>query len=144
MTDERNFDGDEKKILKHFFNGLTRNLILWIISKEKIHGYGIMKKLDEFFDFDDVNCEIKNTSSKVYPILRKMEDKGLIIGEWQINENNKRVKYYTITDEGLLILDNIRSVMNYIVNNPSWLMFYKDMAGVEINHEKRDRNEKSD
>ena len=73
-----------------------------------------------------------------------MEDKGLIIGEWQINENNKRVKYYTITDEGLLILDNLRNVMNYIVNNPSWLMFYKDMAGVEINHEKRDRNEKSD
>ena len=76
--------------------------------------------------------------------MRKMEDKGLIIGEWQINENNKRVKYYTITDEGLLILDNIRGVMNYIVNNPSWLMFYKDMAGVEINNEKRDRNEKSD
>ena len=144
MTDETNFDGDEKKILKHFFNGLNRNLILWIISKEKIHGYGIMKKLDEFFDFGNVNCDIKNTSSKVYPILRKMEDKGLIIGEWQINENNKRVKYYTITDEGLLILDNIRSVMNYIVNNPSWLMFYKDMAGVEINNEKRDRNEKSD
>ena len=144
MTDERNLKKKKKKILKHFFNGLTRNLILWIISKEKIHGYGIMKKLDEFFDFDNVNCEIKNTSSKVYPILRKMEDKGLIIGEWQINENNKRVKYYTITDEGLLILDNLRNVMNYIVNNPSWLMFYKDMAGVEINHEKRDRNEKSD
>ena len=29
------------------------------ISKEKIHGYGIMKKLDEFFNFEDVNYEIK-------------------------------------------------------------------------------------
>lgn len=138
MTDKRNFDESEKKFIKHFSNGLTRNLILWIISKEKIHGYGIMKKLNEFFDFDDVSCDIKNSSSKVYPILNKMEKNGLIVGEWDINENNKRVKYYSITDEGLLILGNIRQIMNSIVNNPAWLMFYKDMTGVEINNEKRD------
>ncbi len=136
MTDE-NFDESQTKLIKHFSNGLTRNLILWIISKEKIHGYGIMKKLDEFFDFDDLDCDIKNTSSKIYPILRKMESKGLIVGEWDINENNKRVKYYTITEEGLLILDHIGRVMKSIADNPSWLMFYKDIAGVEISYEKR-------
>lgn len=136
MTDE-NFDDSQTKLIKHFSNGLTRNLILWIISKEKIHGYGIMKKLDEFFDFADLDCNIKNTSSKIYPILRKMESNGLIVGEWDINENNKRVKYYTITEEGLLILDNIGRVMKSILNNSSWLMFYKDMAGVEISYEKR-------
>ena len=136
MTDE-NFDDSQTKLIKHFSNGLTRNLILWIISKEKIHGYGIMKKLDEFFDFKDLDCNIKNTSSKIYPILRKMESNGLIVGEWDINENKKRVKYYTITEEGLLILDNIGRVMKSLFNNPSWLMFYKDMAGVEISYEKR-------
>jgi DNA-binding PadR family transcriptional regulator len=136
MTDE-NFDDSQTKLIKHFSNGLTRNLMLWIISKEKIHGYGIMKKLDEFFDFKDLDCNIKNTSSKIYPILRKMESNGLIVGEWDINENNKRVKYYTITEEGLLILDNIGRVMKSLFNNPSWLMFYKDMAGVEISYEKR-------
>ena len=136
MTDE-NFDDSQTKLIKHFSNGLTRNLILWIISKEKIHGYGIMKKLDEFFDFKDLDCNIKNTSSKIYPIVRKMESNGLIVGEWDINENNKRVKYYTITEEGLLILDNIGRVMKSLFNNPSWLMFYKDMAGVEISYEKR-------
>lgn len=140
MTDERHFEGDEKKFIKHYSNGITRNLILWIISKEKIHGYGIMKRLDEFFEFENRDCEIKNTSSKIYPILRKMEDKGLIVGEWEVNENNKRVKYYTITDDGVQILDSIRNIMNSIVNNPSWLMFYKDMAGVEIKNDKRNRD----
>ncbi|MCQ2971234.1 transcriptional regulator, PadR family [Methanobrevibacter gottschalkii] len=134
MTDKEIYD-TQTMLIKHYSNGLTRNLILWIISKEKIHGYGIMKKLDEFFNFEDVNYEIKNTSSKVYPILRKMEKNGLIIGEWDINENNKRVKYYSITDEGLIILDKIRSIINFISNNPAWLNFYGDM-GVEIN-EKR-------
>ena len=136
MTDE-NFDESQTKLIKNFSDGLTRNLILWIISKEKIHGYGIMKKLDEFFDCGDLDCDIKNTSSKIYPILRKMESNGLIVGEWDINENNKRVKYYTITEEGLLILDNIGRVMKSLFNNPSWLMFYKDIAGVEISYEKR-------
>ena len=51
------------KILKHFSNGITHNLILWIISKEPIHGYGIMKKLDEFFDFANENCDLKSSSS---------------------------------------------------------------------------------
>lgn len=144
MTEKENFDDSQEKLIKHFSNGLTRNLILWIISKEKIHGYGIMKKLDEFYDFENLNCDIKNSSSKVYPILQKMEKKGLIVGEWDINENNKRVKYYTTTDEGLLILEHIRTVMNATLNNPAWVMFYKDMAGVEINNEKRNRNEKPD
>lgn len=141
MTIE-NFDDSQTKVIKHFSNGLTRNLILWIISKEKIHGYGIMKKLDEFYDFENLDCEIKNSSSKVYPILSKMEKNGLIVGEWDINENNKRVKYYTITEDGLLILDHIRTVVNSLVNNPSWVMFYKDMVG-ENSHEKRNRNKKS-
>ena len=128
MTEE-NFDDNQKKLIKHFSNGLTRNLILWIISKEKIHGYGIMKRLDEFYDLDDFDCEIKNSSSKVYPILARMEKNGLIVGEWDVNENNKRVKYYTITEEGLLILDHISTVMKSLVNNPSWVMFYEDMLG---------------
>lgn len=140
MTDKEFFDDNQRIFLKHFSNGLTRNLILWIISKEKIHGYGIMKRLDEFFDFDDADCDIKNTSSKVYPILSKMEKKGLIIGEWEINENNKRVKYYSITDDGLQILDNIRNILINVLNNPSWINYYQDMTGVEINNEKRNRD----
>ena len=137
MTDKENFDDSQSKLIKHFSNGITRNVILWIISKEKIHGYGIMKKLDEFFSFDDVNCDIKNSSSKVYPILNRMETNGLIEGEWDINENNKRVKYYSITDDGLLILDNVSNILTSFSKNPSWIEFYEDMTGVEINNEKR-------
>lgn len=131
MTDKEIYD-NQARLIKHYSNGLIYNLILWIISKEKIHGYGIMKKLEEFFDFKDADLEIKITSSKIYPILRKMEENMLIVGEWDINENNKRVKYYSITDDGLLILDKLRCIISFISNNPAWLGFYSDM-GVEIN-----------
>lgn len=136
MTDD-NFDETQKKFLKHFSNGITHKLILWIISKEPIHGYGIMKKLDEFFSFENSNCELNINSSKIYPILSKMEKKGLIVGEWKVNENNKRVKYYSITDSGIELLNQIQNRMNNILNNPSWLAFFNDMTGMEINNEKR-------
>lgn len=135
MTQE-NFSDYHKKAFKNFSNGIIHNLILWIISKEDIHGYGIMKRLEEFFNFENSNCEININSSKIYPILSKMEKYGFIVGEWKINENNKRVKFYSITDEGELFLENIQIHMNSVLNNPSWLNFFKDMTGMEINNEK--------
>ncbi len=136
MTDEK-FNDSHKKVFKNFSNGILHNLILWIISKRSIHGYGIMKKLEEFFNFDDSKCEISVNSSKIYPILSEMEKKGFIIGEWKVNENNKRVKYYSITDEGNNFLTDIQIHIRHILDNPSWLAFFNDMTGLEINNEKR-------
>ena len=134
MTDE-NLTDAHKKFLKHFTNGIIHKLILWIISKQTIHGYGIMKKLDEFFSFEDSECEIKINSSKIYPILSKMEDEGLIEGEWKINENNKRVKYYSITEDGEQVLSHIKNHMDKILTNPSWFTFLSDITGWKINNE---------
>ena len=136
MTDE-DFEETRQKLLKYFSNGITHKLILWIISKESIHGYAIMKKLEDFFNFENSQCELNFNSSKIYPILSKMEDKGLIVGEWKVNENNKRVKYYSITDEGIDLLNHIQKNLNSILENPSWLAFFNDMTGLEINNEKR-------
>ena len=119
------------KLVKFFSNGVTHNLILWIISKEPIHGYGIMKKLDEFFEFTSDNCELKSSSSKVYPILRKMEDNGLIIGEWK-TVNNKRLKFYSITEDGEIVLNHIRNNIGHVLENPNWLYFIEDMTGKKV------------
>ncbi len=137
MTDENDFNKSHEKLVKQFSNGITHNLILWIISKESIHGYGIMKKLEEFFNFDCNQCDININSSKVYPILSKMEKAGLISGEWKVNENNKRVKYYSITEDGKIVLGHVQTHMNNVLNSPTWLAFFKDMTGMEINNEKR-------
>ena len=139
MTDEK-FNESHKKVFKNFSNGIIHNLILWIISKESIHGYGIMKKLEEFFNFNDSKCDINVNSSKIYPILSKMEKRGFIVGEWNINENNKRVKYYSITEEGQDFLNDIQIHMNNVLANPSWIAFFSDMTGLEINNEKCNRN----
>ncbi|MBP3792291.1 MAG: PadR family transcriptional regulator [Methanobrevibacter sp.] len=130
---EENFSESHKKVFKNFSNGIIHNLILWIISREDIHGYGIMKRLNEFFSFEDSKCDITVNSSKIYPILSKMEKNGFIVGEWKINENNKRVKFYSITEDGEVFLKTIQDHMNNILDNPSWLEFFEDMTGREIN-----------
>lgn len=132
MTEE-NFSESHKKVFKNFSNGIIHNLILWIISREDIHGYGIMKRLNEFFSFEDSKCDITVNSSKIYPILSKMEKNGFIVGEWKVNENNKRVKFYSITEDGEVFLKTIQDHMNNILDNPSWLEFFEDMTGREIN-----------
>ena len=132
MTDEK-FQKSHEKLFKNFTNGIIHNLILWIISKETIHGYGIMIKLREFFNFEDTKCDININSSRIYPILSTMEEKGFIEGEWKINENNKRVKYYSITQDGVDFLDIIQGRMNTVLSNPSWMTFFSDMTGMEIN-----------
>jgi len=95
------------------------------------------EEIGELFNFENSSCELNFNSSKIYPILSKMEKKGLIVGEWKINENNKRVKYYSITDEGIELLNQIQKNFNSILENPSWLAFFNDMTGLEINNEKR-------
>ena len=60
------------KIVKSTVNGLYRFLVLWIIKYNKsIHGYGIMKELDKFFEnLIDEGVIKKSNPSKIYPILK--------------------------------------------------------------------------
>ena len=70
------FNQSDKKVFKNFYNGIFPSLILWIISKEDIHGYGIMKKLNDLFSFDQYKVNVN--SSKVYPILSRLEKNGFM------------------------------------------------------------------
>ena len=65
------------KILKHFSNGLTHNLILWIISKESIHGYGIMKRLD----LTDFHTEGMSEVGQIL-LIKHIENINLLIDKY--------------------------------------------------------------
>lgn len=125
---------DNQRIMRHTVNGFLRLLILWIISKqETIHGYGIMKEIDFFFE-EHIKEGImkKSNSSKVYPILQKMEETDIIIGEWKTH-NNKKVKFYSTTSKGERLLNHIRIKSRRLSENPRWTSFFKDMSGRKIN-----------
>jgi DNA-binding PadR family transcriptional regulator len=43
-------------------------------------------------------------AGSLFPALRRLERDGLIRGEWQATENNRRAKYYSLTPSGRAML----------------------------------------
>lgn len=119
---------ENESITKHLEIGLTRLIILWKISKGNIHGYNLMKTVDEFYkDQIELGLVKKANPSKIYPILKKMEENELIIGEWEL-KNNKNVKVYKITEKGNLLVDALKDKIATTSLNPKWQEFIKDMG----------------
>lgn len=117
-----------KKMFQYSLNGFNRVFILWIIKYYgPIHGYEIMKELDKFFEWPIKEGIVKkSTSSKVYPILKNMEKSELISGEWKINDENKPVKFYSITPKGKALLKMIGRIQDTLKKDPQWKLFIED------------------
>lgn len=119
---------ENKTITQHLEIGLTRLIILWKISKGDIYGYNLMKIIDEFYrDQIELGLVKKANPSKIYPILKKMEENELIKGEWEL-KNNKNVKVYKITEKGNLLVDALKDKIATTSLNPKWQEFIKDMS----------------
>lgn len=70
-------------------------LILKALLAERAHGFAIARWVEQTTQ-DVLSIE----EGSLYPALRRLEDKGWIVGEWGLSENNRRAKYYAITPVG--------------------------------------------
>lgn len=120
-------------IIKHYVNGMSRFLILWIIKyKGPIHGYAILKELDAFFTvLIDEGSLKKSNPSNIYPILNRMEDLNLINSNLKV-KNNKKIKYFEITDDGVHVLKYMYSRFDIIHSNPQWSLLFNTMDEFKI------------
>ena len=80
--------------------GTLDMLVLRVLSRGELHGWGITNKLEQFS-----NNVLKVDEGSLYPALYRMEDKGWIEAEWRKTENNRRAKYYSLTKSGRKQLD---------------------------------------
>jgi PadR family transcriptional regulator PadR len=97
--------------------GNTESLLLFLINEhEHTYGYRLIKEIEKrsrgFFHFKE---------GTVYPALRKLENDGLIKGEWRQLPNGQDRRYYRITAKGkealkqrLAMWHNFTSAMNLI------------------------------
>lgn len=70
-------------------------MILTILAREPLHGYGVSQKLaalsgDEFH----VN------PGSLFPSLYRLEEEGKLKADWRASQNNRRAKYYALTAAG--------------------------------------------
>jgi len=77
------------------FPGTLDMLILRVLSRGELHGWGITNKLEQLS-----KRALQVDEGSLYPSLYRMEAKGWIEAEWRMTENNRRAKYYTLTRTG--------------------------------------------
>jgi PadR family transcriptional regulator, regulatory protein PadR len=60
-----------------------------------LHGYGIARRIEQISgDLLAVN------QGTLYPVLLKLEQEGAIESEWGASENNRRARFYRLTQDG--------------------------------------------
>jgi PadR family transcriptional regulator, regulatory protein PadR len=70
-------------------------LILKTLALEAMHGWGIAQRIQQ------VSKEVLQVQQgSLYPALYRLERKRLIEGKWGPSENNRRAKYYSLTQAG--------------------------------------------
>ena len=75
--------------------GTLELMILTILSREPLHGYGISQKLTALSrDTFQVN------PGSLFPTLYRLEQDGKLKAEWRSSENNRNAKYYKLTAQG--------------------------------------------
>jgi len=91
-------------------------LLLSIIREKPIHGSEIYRVLRDRYGLD-VPKPI------IYMLLRRMEERGLIISEWEMSERGPVKRIYRITEEGLDYLNDsverlrkLRNIINDILS----------------------------
>ncbi|HTV74449.1 MAG TPA: PadR family transcriptional regulator [Candidatus Acidoferrales bacterium] len=80
-------------------------LVLHLLSEEPDHGSGLMARIDALC----AGLLAVNTNT-IYPLLRRLEERGFIVGEWEHPTKRSR-RYYRITDAGRARLERIKSGM---------------------------------
>jgi len=70
-------------------------LILKAVSLGPLHGYGVLLRIAQIS-----GQALLVDQGALYPALHRLELKGLLKSEWGISENNRRAKYYALTNSG--------------------------------------------
>jgi PadR family transcriptional regulator len=58
-----------------------------------LHGYGIARRIEQ----TSGGALLVNYGT-LYPALLKLEQEGYIVAEWGLSDNNRKAKYYRLTE----------------------------------------------
>lgn len=71
-------------------------LVLKALSWGPMHGFEVTRWLE-----DGSGGRLEVEDSALYQALYRLEERGLIEASWGITDNNRRARYYTITEAGV-------------------------------------------
>lgn len=75
--------------------GTLDMLILKTLALQPMHGYGIAMRIEQIS-----KGVFQVNPGSLFPAFRRLERAGWLDCEWRATENNRRAKYYILTEEG--------------------------------------------
>ena len=86
-------------------------LVLHLMREEPVYGNRIMKGIEEMTD-----GALSVNPNTVYPLLRSLEERGLIEGAWEYPDKRTR-RFYSITGDGRAELKRLRDGLEPILDS---------------------------
>lgn len=98
MSKKHQFSEVHDKLTQELRRGV---LVLAVLSRleEKRYGYDLISRLDE------KGLEIEQGT--LYPLLRRLEEQGLLTSEWNVEGSRPR-RYYVLSQQGKEMLEELR------------------------------------
>ncbi len=90
---------------------LVPALVLHLMREEPVYGNRIMKGIEELTE--GVLTVNPNT---IYPLLRSLEERGLIEGAWEHPDRRTR-RFYSITEAGVAELERLREGLEPVLES---------------------------
>lgn len=75
--------------------GTLDMLVLKTLALEPLHGYGISLRIEQMS-----KGVFRVNAGSLFVALQRLQRAGLIKGEWKATENNRRARYYELTEQG--------------------------------------------
>ena len=79
-------------------------MILTILAREPLHGYGITQRLTALSQ-----ARFHVNPGSLFPSLYRLEQDGALKSEWRATTNNRQAKYYRLTPAGRRVLEAHRT-----------------------------------
>ena len=75
--------------------GTLDMLVLKTLALEPMHGHGISVRIEQMS-----KGVFRPNAGSLFLAIQRLQRDGLIDGEWKPTENNRRAKYYVLTQKG--------------------------------------------
>lgn len=89
-----------EELIRSMVRGLSRLMILWLLSREVKTGYGVLKELKRM-------TGQPLSPGIIYPLLYELEREGYLSSRWA-ERGRRKVRFYSTTERGLESLRRMR------------------------------------
>jgi DNA-binding PadR family transcriptional regulator len=99
---------DETELLALHLQELRRGTVVLaclLALRTPDYGYALLHRLDE--------AGIPSDANTIYPLLRRLEERGLLASAWDTQESRPR-KFYRTSDTGSALADRLMSEMDQL------------------------------